>query len=81
MWGEVLGSIGITLGLGVSYVGLYKLGWYSSRKEQEHKIKQKLEEIKLYEEIQNQELSEYKEKILEHLEKLKNHKVEWKKKQ
>ena len=61
MWGEVLGSIGITLGLGVSYVGLYKLGWYSSRKEQEHKIKQKLEEIKLFLDLRREVLTKYNE--------------------
>ena len=45
MWGEIIGSIAGTTLLGASYIGLYKLGWYTSRKEQEHKIQERIKDI------------------------------------
>ena len=76
MWTEVLTSLGLTSLLGGSYLGLYKLGWYVSRKEQETKIMKRLKEIdELIDD--NKELEEHKEKLLEHLIKLRSHNIIW----
>ena len=78
MWTEVLTSLGLTSLLGGSYLGLYKLGWYVSRKEQENKIMTRINEIdELIDD--NKELEEHKEKLLEHLIKLQSHNIIWKK--
>jgi hypothetical protein len=88
MWGEIIGSIATTTLLGASYIGLYKLGWYTSRKEQEHKIQERIKDIneivKLQEQMETEKieiLKEHKQELLEHLEKLKSHKIVWKKEQ
>ena len=88
MWGEILGSIAGTTLLGASYIGLYKLGWYTSRKEQEHKIHERIKDIndivELQEKMESEKieiLKEHKQELLEHLEKLKSHKIVWKKEQ
>ena len=72
MWAEIIGGITGTTFIGAGYYGLYKLGWYMSRKEQEHQIKEK---IKLIDGIE--ELQEYKILLEKHLEKLNTHKIEW----
>jgi hypothetical protein len=78
MWTEVLTSLGLTSLLGGSYLGLYKLGWYVSRKEQENKIISRLSEIdKIIHD--DKELKEYKTKLEEHLIKLQSHNILWKK--
>ena len=88
MWGEIIGSIATTTLLGASYIGLYKLGWYTSRKEQEHKIHERIKDIndivELQEKMESEKieiLKEHKQELLEHLEKLKSHKVKWTKTQ
>ena len=88
MWGEIIGSIAGTTLLGASYIGLYKLGWYTSRKSQEHKIHERIKDIneivKLQEQMETEKieiLKEHKQELLEHLEKLKSHKIVWKKEQ
>lgn len=76
MWTEVLTSLGVTSLLGGSYLGLYKLGWYVSRKEQENKILLRLNEIdKIIDD--NKELQEYKTKLEDHLNKLRSHNILW----
>jgi len=77
MWNEIIASVVGTGLLGGSYFGLYKLGWYISRKEQENKLKCKIKEIESFE--MNDELIEYKNLLQEHLIKLNNHNIEWKK--
>ena len=88
MWGEIIGSIAGTTLLGVSYFGLYKLGWQVSRNEQIHKIQERIKDInelvELQEKMESEKheiLKEHKQELLEHLEKLKSHKVKWTKKQ
>ena len=63
----VIGFMGCGILIGSSFVGLYKVCWYLSRKEQEKKKKQKIKEI-----------DSNKNELMEHLEKLNNHKVLWK---
>lgn len=78
MWTELIGTLtGGTL-LAGGYYGLYKLGWYMSKKEQETLIKYKIKHIEELNELHDG-LQEYKENLINHLEKLNNHKVEWKK--
>ena len=68
MWGEVLSGIGITIGLGAFYGGMYKLGWECSKKEQIWKIE---EMIRILDDS-NKDLIDRYEK---HIETLKNHKI------
>ena len=68
MSGELLTSIGLSLGLGAFYGGMYKWGWESSRKAQEEKINNM---IKLLDGENQDLINQYEE----HLEKLKNHKI------
>jgi len=80
MLNELMASIVGTSLLGGSYIGLYKLGWYISRKEQENKIKYKIEQIEKMDNIHDG-LLEYKKNLEEHLEKLNSHCIGWKKEQ
>tara|TARA_R110000803_G_scaffold40122_6_gene86474 strand:+ start:1430 stop:1678 length:249 start_codon:yes stop_codon:yes gene_type:complete len=70
MWGEILSSIGLVIGVGGFYGGMYKWGWETAKKDQEKRI---LEMIKLLD-GENQELINQYE---EHLEVIKNHKINW----
>ena len=68
MWGELLTSIGLPIGLGVFYGAMYKWGWESSRKAQEEKMNNM---IKLLDGDNQDLINTYEE----HLEKLRNHKI------
>ncbi len=88
MWAEIIGSITGTLAIGGGYYGLYKLGYYTSRKEQEHRINERIKDIediiKMQNDLEKEQvdlLKEHKQELLEHIEKLNNHKIIWKKKQ
>ena len=74
MWTNILTIIGGTLGITGFYYGSYQLGWYSSRKSQEIKMKQKIIELK--QQIKDDTDYELIHKLEEHIEKLKNHKIE-----
>ena len=74
MWGEIIGSIATTTLLGASYIGLYKLGWYTSRKEQENKIHERIKDINeivaLQEQMETEKieiLKEHKKELLEQI--------------
>jgi hypothetical protein len=68
MWTEVLSGVGFTLGMGVFYGGMYKLGWECSKRDQ---IK-KLDEMIRILDGSNQELID---KYEEHIKNLKSHKI------
>ena len=76
MWQEIIGIVGSGILVGSGYIGLYKLSWYLSKKEQLKKIKLKLKEINELEKM-NDELKEYKQQLINHMEKIDNHKIQW----
>ena len=82
MWAEILTTIGGTFAFGGSYYGLYKLGFYISRKEQINKMNDRVKDIEDLIQFQkdlekeNIELLQlHKVEILQHIDKLNNHKI------
>jgi len=71
MWGEVLTIIGGSVALTGGYFGIYKLGWYVSRKEQINNMIKMLDDLKEHHEDNNDLIKKYEE----HLIKLQTHKV------
>ncbi len=82
MWAELLTTIGSISVFGGGYYGLYKLGFYMSRKEQINKMNDRVKDIEDLIQFQkdlekeNIELLKlHKLEILEHIDKLNNHKI------
>ncbi len=82
MWAEILTTIGSISVFGGSYYGLYKLGFYVSRKDQINKMNDRVKDIEDLIQFQkdlekeNIELLKlHKLEILEHIDKLNNHKI------
>tara|TARA_R100000951_G_scaffold116481_1_gene128547 strand:+ start:3221 stop:3499 length:279 start_codon:yes stop_codon:yes gene_type:complete len=82
MWAEIIGTIGSTFVFGGTYYGLYKLGFHMSRKEQINKMNDRVKDIEDLIQFQkdlekeNIELLQlHKVEILQHIDKLNNHKI------
>jgi len=71
MWSEVLTIVGGSIALTGGYFGIYKLGWYVSRREQINNMVKMLDELQGHQDQNNELIKEYEE----HIEKLKNHKI------
>jgi len=71
MWSEVLTIIGGSVALTGGYFGIYKLGWYVSRREQINNMLKMLDDLQEHQEHNSELIKEYEE----HIEKLKNHKI------
>tara|TARA_R100000541_G_scaffold30626_1_gene39584 strand:+ start:170 stop:433 length:264 start_codon:yes stop_codon:yes gene_type:complete len=71
MWIEFLSSVGLTVGLGVAYGGLYKLGWESARKEQTERINEMIRILNKDNENNKELIKQYEE----HLENLSSHRI------
>lgn len=71
MWSEVLTILGGGIALSGGYFGIYKLGWYVSRKEQINNMINMLDDLKEHQEDNNDLIKKYEE----HLIKLQTHKV------
>lgn len=71
MWSEVLTIIGGSVAITGGYFGIYKLGWYVSRKEQINNMIKMLDDLKEHHEDNNNLIKKYEE----HLIKLQTHKV------
>lgn len=71
MWSEVLTILGGSVAITGGYFGIYKLGWYVSRKEQINNMIKMLDDLKENQEDNNDLIKKYEE----HLIKLQTHKV------
>ena len=71
MWSEVLTILGGSVAITGGYFGIYKLGWYVSRKEQINNMIKMLDDLKEHHEDNNDLIKKYEE----HLIKLQTHKV------
>ncbi len=71
MWSEVLTIVGGSIALTGGYFGIYKLGWYVSRREQINNMVKMLDELQGHQDQNNELIKEYEE----HIQKLKNHKI------
>ena len=71
MWSEVLSIVGGSIALTGGYFGIYKLGWYVSRREQINNMLKMIDELKINQEENNDLIKKYEG----HIEKLQNHKV------
>tara|TARA_R110001592_G_scaffold12564_1_gene59579 strand:+ start:320 stop:547 length:228 start_codon:yes stop_codon:yes gene_type:complete len=71
MWSEVISIFGGTIALTGGYFGIYKLGWYISRKEQIDNFTKMIDDLKEQQDTHDDLIIKYEE----HLVKLKEHSV------
>jgi len=71
MWSEVISVFGGTIALTGGYFGIYKLGWYISRKEQIDNFTKMIDDLKEQQDTHDDLIIKYEE----HLVKLKEHSI------
>tara|TARA_R110002110_G_scaffold3937_3_gene20471 strand:+ start:1344 stop:1568 length:225 start_codon:yes stop_codon:yes gene_type:complete len=71
MWSEVISIFGGTIALTGGYFGIYKLGWYISRKEQIDNFTKMIDDLKEQQDTHDDLIIKYEE----HLVKLKEHSI------
>ena len=71
MWSEVISIFGGTIALTGGYFGIYKLGWYISRKEQIDNMIKMIDDLKEQQDTHDDLIIKYEE----HLVKLKEHSI------